>query len=395
LATRQRRHRALIAAAAVAAVAAALVAPAPSDARATPPPRAPTIGGRLSGGLVPGAEVPPRGYIDPLRAEPSGRLLPCPDPSVVRASARPLRYVLFCTSDNARNAFPIWTSDDLVHWTQHGFVFRNAAEPAWAVRSDGRTGVGRFWAPAVYRIGGRWVLYFAAVYNGAAPGAPAILPSGTMALGVATAASPTGPWSPATLLHYPGQDNALNPPPMQERGGGDIDPAVVRDPRTGARTLFWAEQREQIWEAALSPNGLALDPHVQVAFGVTEPWECDVLCTVEGPVPIYRAGEFFVLYSAASTWDGSYAVGVTHSAAVLDVTHPFEKLPEPILRSGNGFLGPGGVSDPVIGPDGREMIMYHALTHPIAAHISRERYLMLGALNWVGGWPVIGAGVAQ
>ena len=40
------------------------------------------------------------------------------------------------------------------------------------------------------------------------------------------------------------------------------------------------------------------------------------------------------------------------------------------------------------------MIMYHALTHPIACHDSGQR-LMLGQLNWVNGWPLVNDGAAR
>ena len=37
-------------------------------------------------------------------------------------------------------------------------------------------------------------------------------------------------------------------------------PGVVQDPRNGQLYLFWAQQREQIWEGALSPDGFTLAP---------------------------------------------------------------------------------------------------------------------------------------
>ena len=83
------------------------------------------------------------------------------------------------------------------------------------------------------------------------------------------------------------------------------------------------------------------------------------------------------------------------SSAVLDPAHPFRKLATPILTAGHGFLGPGGESSPVIGPSGQEMIMYHALTHPITRHNSGLRDLMLGQLRWVNGWPLVNNGQAD
>jgi beta-xylosidase len=161
------------------------------------------------------------------------RPLSCPDPSVIGADRGRWRYFLFCTSDNARNAFPIWMSEDLTHWYPNGYVFPYGRQPYWAVPSDGRSHTGLFWAPSIYRIQNRWVIYFAAEYNAAshALGSAPIEP-GTMVIGVATANSLAGPWR-TKMLHYPGQFNAVNARAQQEIAGGDIDPGVVRDPRTG------------------------------------------------------------------------------------------------------------------------------------------------------------------
>jgi arabinan endo-1,5-alpha-L-arabinosidase len=337
-------------------------------------------------------------YANPMRNGLTGKPLSCPDPSVTKVHRGQWNYFLFCTSDNGRNAFPIWMSEDLVHWYPDGFVFPHGHQPWWAVPSTGGGRDGIYWAPSMYRIDDRWVLYFSAQYNGAthAIGSVTLAPR-TMVLGAATSSSLAGPWH-TELLHYPGQLNARNTKPNQEVIGGDIDPGIVEDPRTGTKFIFWAEQHEQIWESELSADGLTVGPDTHVAFSVSKTWECDPankICTVEGPQPFYHDGRIFVLYSAASTWDASYAVGVASSPSVLDPDQLFEKLPEPILKAGNGFLGPGGESDPVIGPDGRTMIMYHALTHPIAHHNSGQRVLMLGQLNWVNGWPLVNDGEAR
>jgi GH43 family beta-xylosidase len=355
----------------------------------------------LAAGHVPEARAQPQPtlrYANPMRNGLTGKPLSCPDPSVINAHRGKWNYFLFCTSDNGRDAFPIWMSEDLVHWYPDGSVFPHNHQPWWAVRSTGAGRDGIYWAPSIYRVDNRWVLYFSAQYNGTthALGSVTLAPR-TMVLGVATSNSLAGPWH-TKLLHYPGQLNAQNTRPNHEVIGGDIDPGIVEDPRTGRKYIFWAEQRQQIWESELSSDGLTIGPDIHVAFSISQPWECDPanrICTVEGPQPFYHDGQIYVLYSAASTWDSSYAVGVASSPSVLDPDHVFRKLPQPILKAGNGFLGPGGESDPVIGPDGHTMIMYHALTHPIAHHTSGRRVLMLGLLNWVNGWPQVNDGAAR
>jgi GH43 family beta-xylosidase len=355
----------------------------------------------LANAVQPGAQAaqkPTVGYANPMRNGLTGKPLSCPDPSVIKAHRGKWNYFLFCTSDNALDAFPIWMSEDLVHWYPDGFVFPHNHQPWWAVHSTGGGRDGIFWAPSMYRIDNRWVLYFAADYNQSTHATGSVaLRRRTMVLGAATSDSLAGPWH-TKLLHFPGQLNAQNRKPNREVVGGDIDPGIVEDPRTGRKYIFWAEQREQIWESELSPDGLTVGPDIHAAFSVTEPWECDPankICTVEGPQPFYHDGKIYVLYSAANTWDSSYAVGVASSSAVLDPAQPFEKLATPILRAGRGFLGPGGESSPVIGPDGQQMIMYHALTHPIHHHTSGLRDLMLGQLEWDNGWPLVNDGQAR
>jgi arabinan endo-1,5-alpha-L-arabinosidase len=334
-------------------------------------------------------------FHDPIRDGLTGAPLSCPDPSVTKYKQGPWNYVLVCTSDAAPNAFPIWKSIDLVHWYPDGWVFPHGKQPSWALPSTGATRDGRYWGPALYRIGGRWALYFATTYNTAsqAIGDVEIDPH-TMVLGVATSTSLGGPWH-SELLHYRGELNAQNGPDAQERLGGDIDPAVVRDPSTGQLYLFWAEQTRQIWVAPLSANGLTVGPKLRLAVTTSRPWECaGGACVVEGPEPFFHDGKLYVLYSGASTWNSTYAVGVAATADPMGSEEPFDTDPNPILDSAPGFLGPGGVAQPVPNLAGRSMVMYHALLNDDTRHVSADRYLSMGAVNWVDGWPLIGDGRA-
>ncbi len=329
------------------------------------------------------AVLPGTSSATPIRTA-KGKLLSCPDPSVVTADVGRYRYYLACTSDRQANAFPIRGSNDLVHWTMVSYVFPAHKQPWWALK----TPKGRYWAPAIYRIDGRWVVYFAAEYNAKAirlrlPGGQRI-PSGTMVIGAASANSLSGPWH-TEIIHFRGQFNGLRG--EQERYGGVIDPSMVQNPLTGQRYLFWAEQHSSIWASALSSDGLTLGVRIhQVLWTKPSSWECDTpnhRCTIEGPEEAYRNGVFYLFYSGASTWSGTYAVGV---AAALDpVRGVFTRLgAQPILRSGHGWLGPGGTSGPVVAPDGAEEIFYHAERASNPTHDSADRYLFSGPLDWEG-----------
>ena len=336
--------------------------------------------------------VPANAQGQPIR---SGKhLLSCPDPTVVRAHAGHYRYYLVCTSDFAANAFPIRGSNNLISWRSVGYVFPAHHQPWWTLPSP----VGRYWAPSLYRIKNRWVLYFAAQFNPAVVkprfAHAGVVPPGTLVIGVASARSLRGPWR-SHMLHFRGQFNGLSG--SRETYGGDIDPSVVRDEADGHLYLFWAEQPASIWAGRLSADGQTLEPGIRQVLRATPGWECRTprhKCVIEGPEEYYRNGRLYLFYSGASTWTGTYAVGVAASSdPLLDPFVPLGTMP--VLRSGHGWLGPGGTSAPVIGPDGRTYIFYHAEHGPDRGHVSADRYLFVSPLNWGGArgaYPSIGAG---
>ena len=320
----------------------------------------------------------------------------CPDPSVVDAHLGRFRYYVACTSDFDSDSYPIRGSNDLVHWQRLGYVFPAGHQPWWAVHSPN----GRYWAPALYRIQGRWVLYFAAQYNDNAvtlrdsKGVP--LPQGSWVIGVATSQSLNGPWH-TKILHFRGQFNRVAK--EQESYGGVIDPSMVQDGKTGQRYLFWAEQHSSIWATKLSSDGQRIDPNVHQVLWTKPGWECDTpnrKCVVEGPEEYYRNGWFYLFYSGASTWTGTYAVGIAASADPMQ--SQFQRLTnQPILNSGPRWIGPGGTSAPVTGPDGNMYLFYHAETGPDLTHTSSNRFLFSSQITWtgLGGYlPVIGNGQA-
>ena len=181
------------------------------------------------------------------------KMISCPDPTVIDAHVGRYRYYMACTSDGAADVFALRGLNDLVHFKQLGYVFDRRHQPWWTLHTPK---AGHYWAPALYRIANRWVLYFAAQHNPrrlklTVPGEGTV-PASNMMIGVATATSLKGPWH-SHVLHYRGQFNATAG--EHEGYGGVIDPSVVRDGVTGQLYLFWAEQHSSIWVARLSPDG--------------------------------------------------------------------------------------------------------------------------------------------
>jgi GH43 family beta-xylosidase len=320
---------------------------------------------------------------NPLTDPTTGKPLSCPDPSVIREPNRQYSLYMVCTSDFDRDAFPIWGSNDGVRWTKLGSVFPHAQGPSWAIPSGSQHG--RYWAPDLHWFDGHWVLYFAAQMTYATEHTLRPGTHGNFAIGVATTTNlRSGHWT-SSLLHYSGQFNALpSARGNRELAGGVIDPNEFENPVTGQRYLVWAKQSNQIFLGVLSADGLTLEPGAQRILVPSTPWECANLkgtCTIEGPIGYWYDNVAYVMYSASSTWSGSYAVGVAASTAPLSV--PFTKDPEPILTSSADLLGPGGTSEPVTAPDGSPIIYFHSLVGgPDNGHVSSQRYLTVARFHY-------------
>ncbi|MFL6829706.1 MAG: glycoside hydrolase family 43 protein [Sphingomicrobium sp.] len=151
-------------------------------------------------------------------------------------------YWLTATSNDAPDAFPILHSRDLEHWEARGFIFPEGHGPTWA--ATGRN-VADFWAPEIGRAGDEfWAVFTARQANNA------------LAIGLARAPSPLGPWSDngaplmtgkpvdTTGLGYEGA-------PQPTLSGGVIDSHIFVD-ADGERYLFWKDDTNSIWPRPLA-----------------------------------------------------------------------------------------------------------------------------------------------
>jgi hypothetical protein len=160
------------------------------------------------------------------------------DPAVFKDGAD---YWLLATSNDAPDAFPILHSADLSHWEPSGFVFPAGTEPAWA--ATGRN-MADFWAPEMAKAGDEyWTVFTARQANNA------------LAIGLARAASPLGPWidngAPlvtGTPLNTTGLGYDSSQPQLS---GGVIDSHLFRDPN-GDTFLFWKDDTNSIWPRPLA-----------------------------------------------------------------------------------------------------------------------------------------------
>lgn len=160
------------------------------------------------------------------------------DPAVLRSRDG---YWLAATSNDAPDAFPILHSHDLLHWEHRSFVFPEGQQPSWA--AQGRQ-VADFWAPEMIEANGEYWICFTARGN-----------DNALAIGLAKAAQPTGPWhdigrplitgSPVHSGAAAGGDANL------VMTGGVIDSHLFTDV-DGQRYIFWKDDRNGIWPAPLA-----------------------------------------------------------------------------------------------------------------------------------------------
>jgi arabinan endo-1,5-alpha-L-arabinosidase len=272
----------------------------------------------------------------------------CPDPGVLRDGTE---YILSCTSGDAADAFPIFTSPDLVTWTQQGHIF-----PTWAA-SD-------FWAPEIHKVGTGYVAYFSARDT-----------DGMLSIGVASASSPLGPFTDigAPLVH----DSAMGHIDASEINAADGNPyALWKDDGNaiGMPTPIHAQR--------LTPNGLALTGSPVTLITNDQSWEGAV---TEGPFMVSHAGTYFLFYSGNAYDTAAYAVGVASSSSPLG---PFTKAPGPILTSNAAWGGPGhcSVVDTFAGDT---YMVNHSWQAGDEGASGAGRMILTDAITWGATWPSV------
>jgi beta-xylosidase len=278
----------------------------------------------------------------------------CPDPGVVYDGTK---YVLSCTSGNATDAFPIYTSTDQVNWTPQGHILPRAAQPAWAV-SD-------FWAPEIHHVGTHWVAYFSARDRA----------TSLLSIGAAYADAATGPFT------------ALGAPLVQQAGIGLIDASEFTD-TDGTPYLLWKVDGVEVGNPtpihaqALAADGLSLaagDPTTLITDD--QAWEAG---DTEAPWMILHGGVYYLFYSGNVYYNAGYAIGVASAPSPLG---PFTKANEPILVSGGAWVGPGHCSV-LDEPDGTYVI-YHAWVQGHVNGPGDGRLVLVDRIEWANGLPAV------
>jgi len=371
------RRRALRGAAALVPVLALVIAAAP--ARAADVDRG---GGGHGAGHGGGGDL--RTYTNPVSASFADTYA---DPAVIRGqdgwwyaygTTDPLRE-----GEGTRHLLPMSRSADLVTWEHVGDAFTEATVPAWTDTARG----GSLWAPDIRYVDGEYRLYYVVTETTATPGA------GDSAIGVATAPTPTGPWTDSG-------DPVVDPRPG---GGGPddfrwtFDPSHVVGP-DGTEYLFFGSYYGGIWVTELDDTGTE---------AVGEPTQVTIDNKYEGAYVVQRGPYWYLFASSANCCAGPTTGYSVHVGRATSVTGPYvDREGVPLLQSraggtpvlapnGNAWVGTGH-NAVVTDLAGRDWMVYHAIDREDpyldGTEGINERPMLLDRLDWVDGWPVVRAG---
>jgi beta-xylosidase len=257
-------------------------------------------------------------YTNPIRVRIA-------DPMVLKEGPT---YYLYGTT-NPGDGFMVYTSDDLVNWTNRGPCY-NKDEDTW--------GQWHFWAPEVVKKDGTYFLY----YSGFSPKA------NQLNVCVATSTSPLGMFRDAKAPFIPNMDL--------------IDAHVFQDPAAPDKYYYFVKDNlnpSRILVAPLAPSLLELETTLTEVLKLDQKWEDWV---IEAPYVVLHNGWYYMMSSGSAWNEPLYAVGYAVAKSPMGPWKKFEG--NPILKQAPGMEGPGhnGVA---LAPDGRELFMvYHVHAGP-------------------------------
>ncbi|GCD19073.1 hypothetical protein CTKZ_06350 [Cellulomonas algicola] len=309
------------------------------------------------------------------------------DPAVVRGkdgwwyaygTTDPLRE-----GEGTRHLIPTARSTDLVSWEYVGDAFSEDALPVWADRSRGAA----LWAPDVRYVDGQYRMYYV-VTETTVTDEP-----NDSAIGVATAPTPTGPWTPTA--------EPVVGPRHGAGGAGDFlwtfDPSHVVAP-DGTEHLFYGSYYGGIWTVPLSADGTQ---------AVGEPVQVAIDNKYEGAYVVQRDGWWYLFASSANCCAGPTTGYSVHVGRSRDLAGPYlDREGVPLLQSraggtpvvapnGNRWVGTGH-NAVVTDLAGQDWLAYHAIDRddPYLDGTDgiNERPMLLDRLDWLDGWPTVRGG---
>ncbi|TDD53557.1 carbohydrate-binding protein [Kribbella antibiotica] len=267
-----------------------------------------------------------------------------PDPDVFQQNGTWYAY----STNNGLGTVPVATAPSAEGpWTTRGDAMPGGPSAAWA--KPGRT-----WAPDVYpNPDGTYTLTYTAWHK----------TSDRQCIGVATATSPRGPFTPV------GTEPLICPLDL----GGAIDANTFVD-RDGSRYLVWKNdgnaisKPSTIWLTKTTDNGETL------AGGNTALLTSNGIA--EAPDLVQRDSRYLLFYSTNGYNDCNYQ---TAYATATSLTGPWTSQQRPLLTT-QTFDGK------VCGPGGADFVGDKVFLH---GWVNGARHMFVADVGWAGDWPVV------
>jgi len=263
--------------------------------------------------------------------------------------------VYYAYGTNHKDGFLAYESKDLRTWK----LLKNSKNNFVLSKND-VWGDKWFWAPEVYKLNGRFVIYFTAAYH----------------ISCAESDSPAGPFvqKQQKPMHSaePRIDNHLF---IDDDGKGYCFFSRCRDVSGGS--AIWAVEVEKDYMTVREDTLFR-------CLGKSEPWENVRGTIIEGPFVIKHDGKYYLTYSANDYKSHDYAVGY---AVAENIKGPYVKIEkDPILHRPGNMVGSGHHSF-FTDKDGKLRIVFHV-------HNSKERihprYMVIGDVFFEDGKMRIG-----
>ncbi|WP_188315922.1 family 43 glycosylhydrolase [Chitinophaga agrisoli] len=268
-----------------------------------------------------------------------------PDPSVIKVGDT---YYATGTSSEWAPHYPLFTSKDLVHWKQLGYIF--SKKPEWTTAS--------FWAPELYYYKDKFYVYYTARNQ-----------QKVSYIGVAVTDDPAKGFT--------------DKGPLITMGTEDIDAFVFKD--DDGLYITWKaygldKRPIELLGSRLSADGLSLQGEPFSLLKDT------ARKGMEGQSIVKRNGYYYLLYSAGGCCGVpcDYNVRVARSKSLKG---PYELNPaNPILHGNTSWMCTGH-GTPVKVDDKRWFYLYHA--YNVKDNVYTGRQGMLDELFWdkTSGWP--------
>jgi arabinan endo-1,5-alpha-L-arabinosidase len=329
------------------------------------------------------ARAAPGSYTNPVSRDFADTFA---DPSVIRAkdgywyaygTTDPLRE-----GEGTRHIIPTARSSDLVNWTWVGDAFTEATLPDWAAPDAA------LWAPDIRYLDGTYYLYYVVTQTTVTD------EPNDNAVGVATAPTPTGPWTDSG-------GPVVGPRRGDSGDPGDFkwtfDPSEFTD-RDGTRYLYYGSYYGGIFVTELNGDGTR---------AVGEPTMVAIDNRYEGAY-VVRHGRWYYLFASEANCCAGPTTGYTVFAGrSTSPRGPFTDRDGislvtsrvggtiVVTPNGNTWVGTGhnAVATDLAGQD---WLVYHAidrrdpfLDEPFGIN---ERPMLLDRLDWIDGWPTVRAG---